>query len=400
MRYPTKHLRLFLASLVAAGWLAVIAAPAVHTGQHNAAPGLARAIAAQELYTADLLAIPGVVGTAVGRSANGDPVVKIYTATGGIAGLPGTLDGVGVRIEVTGAFFALHHKPGHEQGGGGGGGGNGNGEEEVDPTAKFDPVPIGVSSGTVESIQIVFPFITCSSGTLGAWLTGGNNHYALSNNHVYAEEGAGDTGDRIVQPGPGDAETVCGNIAADEIGTLATFVPIAFDVLNEGGTLNDDPTDNLVDAAIALHTNRVIDTGTPVDGYGTPSSTTLECDTPPAPLCGNLMGLSIQKYGRTTGLTKGTITGINATINVGYDTGIAQFVGQIEVTGNKGGFFKGGDSGSLLVIDDAGNTDDLKPVGLMFAGPRSGKMGFANQIEDVLDQLSGLVPGTLTVDGE
>ncbi len=72
MRHPTKHLRLFLTSLVAAGWLAVIAAPAVLAGQHNAPPGLARAIAAQELYTNDLLAIPGVVGTAVGRAANGD----------------------------------------------------------------------------------------------------------------------------------------------------------------------------------------------------------------------------------------------------------------------------------------------------------------------------------------
>ena len=409
MRHPTKHLRLFLASLAAAGLLAVIAAPAVHAGQHNAAPGLARAIAAQELYTADLLAIPGVVGTAVGLGPNGDPMVKIYTAAGGIAGLPRTLDGVGVRVEVTGRLFALHHACGHD------GGPPGSdpfpcdppppdGEEEVDPTAKFDPVPIGVSSGTVESIQIVFPFITCSSGTLGAWLTGGGNHYALSNNHIYALENTAQLNatDHIVQPGPGDNDPVCSDGSlenpSDSIGKLAAFVDIEFDVVNEDGTLNENPTDNKVDAAIALHTNRAIDTGTPVDGYGTPKSAVLVCD--PDPLCGNLMGLSIQKYGRTTGLTKGTITGINATINVGYDSGIAQFVGQIEVTGNKGGFFKGGDSGSLLVIDDAGNADDLKPVGLMFAGPRSGKMGFANQIKDVLDLLHaepGISP--LSVDG-
>ncbi len=46
MKDFTKHLRLFLASLVAAGWLAMLAGPAVNAGQHNAPPGLARAIAA------------------------------------------------------------------------------------------------------------------------------------------------------------------------------------------------------------------------------------------------------------------------------------------------------------------------------------------------------------------
>jgi len=31
------------------------------------------------------------------------------------------------------------------------------------------------------------------------------------------------------------------------------------------------------------------------------------------------VGLKVKKYGRTTSLTKGTITAINATVNVGYD---------------------------------------------------------------------------------
>ncbi len=161
-------------------------------------------------------------------------------------------------------------------------------------------------------------------------------------------------------------------------------MPIVFD------GLVDPPTDNKVDAAIASTTAGLVGTGTPADGYGTPSSTILACDA----TCGNLLGESIQKYGRTTGLTKGTITGINATILVGYDSGVAQFVGQIEVTGNKGGFFKSGDSGSVVVTDPG-----KEPVGLLFAGPRSSKTGFANQIEEVLDGLSALVLGpALSVD--
>ena len=386
MRHPTKRLRLFLTSLAAAGWLAVIAAPAVLAGQHNAPPGLARAIAAQELYTNDLLAIPGVVGTAVGRSANGDPVVKIYTAAGGIAGLPSTLDGVGVRIEVTGKFFALHHFCGHT-----GGPPNSpdlcNGEPpppddgDVDPTGRFRPVLIGVSSGTIESITE----FSCSGGTLGAWLTGGSNSYALSNNHVYALENTAPLNSDIVQPGPIDTDPVC-NVAVSEsdiIGTLAAFVPIVFDVLE-----NDPPTDNLVDAAIALKAGGIeIDTGTPDGaGYGTPTTALAAC--------GDCLEEDVQKYGRTSGLKKGTVSAINAIVNVGYSSGIAQFVGQIVVSGSKGPFIKPGDSGSLLVTDP-GNA----PVGLLFAGNMSGKTAIANRIGDVLSELSALVSGApLTVD--
>ncbi len=377
MRHPTKHLRLFLTSLVAAGLLAVIAAPAALAGQHNAAPGLARAIAAQELYTNDLLAIPVVVGTAVGRSANGDPVVKIYTARDGVAGLPRALNAIGVRVEVTGAFFAVPHKDKHNPGGG-----NGNGDG-VDPKARFTrPVPIGVSSGTTRSITD----FSCSTGTLGARLSGGGKVYALSNNHVYALENAGVvdgpsvTGDTIVQPGPVDTDPVCDDKSGvDDIGTLAAYVMLKF-----------DGSDNTVDAAIAETTMTFVGTATPGDGYGEPKTNTL--------VCGDCLGMAVQKFGRTSGLKKGTISGINATVNIGYSSGTARFVGQIIVSGSKGPFIKGGDSGSLLVVK--GGTDDRKPVGLLFAGTRSGKTAIANRIDLVLSELSNLVPGMLAVDGE
>jgi hypothetical protein len=97
---------------------------------------------------------------------------------------------------------------------------------------------------------------------------------------------------------------------------------------------------------------------------------------------------AVQKYGRTTKLTKGTITAINATVNVGYSLGTALFVNQIVVYGNKP-FIKAGDSGSLLVTDPGRN-----PVGLLFAGTSSGKYAIANQIDDVLTALG------VTIDGD
>ena len=56
---------------------------------------------------------------------------------------------------------------------------------------------------------------------------------------------------------------------------------------------------------------------------------------------------------------------------------------------SKGRFLKAGDSGSLLVTDPGRN-----PVGLLFAGNRSGKLAIANQIEDVLAAFG------MTVDGK
>jgi hypothetical protein len=96
----------------------------------------------------------------------------------------------------------------------------------------------------------------------------------------------------------------------------------------------------------------------------------------------------VQKYGRTTALTKGTVVGINATVDVGYSSGTARFVNQIVVYSSKP-FIKPGDSGSLLVTYPAVN-----PVGLLFAGNASGQYAIANQINDVLGNFG------VTIDGQ
>jgi hypothetical protein len=124
-----------------------------------------------------------------------------------------------------------------------------------------------------------------------------------------------------------------------------------------------------MDAAIALTTHLLNET--PSSGYGTPDSITASA----------VHNLAVQKFGRTTELTEGIITAVNWSGWVNYDNGLAYFEGQIIIESQKKPFLKAGDSGSLVVTRDGNN-----PVGLLFAGNRSGKMGIANDIDAVLDR--------------
>ena len=489
-----KRLLMQRKALVAAA--ALVALAIVFSGGAGAGAGppdengVDRAIAAQEGHTPALLAIQGVVGTAVGLGPNGSPAVLIFTESAGIAGLPRSLDGVQVVVKVTGKIFALGHCPEHTRGkpppGCGNGGGNtapvaddqsattpedtnvvitltgsdGDGCDttsfsfsatsptggslsatsgpmtcsdpdgtgalaadvtyDPDPTTTSDsftftisdgtdmsstatvsitvgdagadcittgdttvvcnePVPIGVSSGNVESIQSSFIFISCNTGTYGARVKGsGNTVYALSNNHIYALENAATTGSNIVQPGP--ADTGCDASSSNVTGTLFDFVPLVFAATDCDPDNLPDSDCNEVDAAIALSSIGDIGNTTPSDGYGTPKSAIVSA----------ALGQDVQKYGRTTHLTQGTIVAINATLDIGYGSGTARFVHQIVVESNRGSkFLKGGDSGAIVVTDPGKN-----PVGLAFAGTRSNKFAFLNPIDLVLTAFN------VTVDGE
>jgi hypothetical protein len=359
--------------------------------------GLAKALEAQKRHTEVLMNLPGVVGTAVSWTEDGTPMVKIYTEKMGIGGLPKQLDGVPVAIEVTGRIHALAAPPCKGPNAGDPGCPGSGGGTDVDPKAKWSslPVPIGVSAGNMESIRPSGLLVTCNTGTLGARVKNSstNKLFILSNNHVLALSNQATTGDLIVQPGPADADPVCTTNAEsyNEIGLLADFQPINFD-----GT-----TPNLIDAAIAGVSSITVGAGTgtpsvgtetPSDGYGIPQSTSLTCfpENLPEADCSTLSDKAVQKYGRTTGLTKGKITGINVTVAVDYTAGTAIFEHQIEVSaaGKRGGFIKSGDSGSLLVTDPG-----KQPVGLLFAGDNRGKFGFANRIDLVLDHFSIVIDG-------
>ncbi len=324
---------------------------------------LREAITVQERYTDGLMLLDSrVVGTAVAADAAGRGIVLVYLSSTAVPGIPTRLDGVTVRVEAIGELVALKGPPG---GGPPGGGGDDGGS--VDRTARFGrPVPIGVSTG--------HPAIT--AGTIGARVTDGTSVYALSNNHVYADQNEASSGDAVIQPGTFDG----GSSPADDIGTLWDFELIAF-----CNPFPVCPEDNVIDAAIALSSTGELGNATPSDGYGTPSSTTASA----------LFNMRVMKYGRTTGQTKGRISGINATVNVGYGNNrVARFVNQIVVGG--GGFSAGGDSGSLVVVEKGGEKG--RPVGLLYAG--SSSTTILNPIDAVLTRLSG-APGTnLTIDGQ
>ena len=336
-------------------FVSLVALPAY--AQNGRGRGLERAIVAQEFHTDVLMSVQGVVGTGVGLGAAGQPVVKIFTESAGISGLPRTLDGVAVEVQVTGKIHALKPKCSTPPCGGGGGGGGETISEPAPPDQWNRPVPIGISTGNAGE---------CSAGTIGARVVGGGNVYALSNNHVYALENTADDGSEVLQPGRFDSN--CAIAPADVIGTLADFVPIVFLT----------SANNTVDAAIALSDIGKLDNSTPSDGYGTPNSSTVVAE----------LGQDVQKYGRTSSLTKGVITAIHATLNIGYSSGTARFVNQIIVQSRKP-FIKAGDSGSLLVTDDLA----AKPVGLLYAGNGSGKLAVANEIGDVLTALGVTVDG-------
>jgi len=306
------------------------------------------AIAAQERHTDALLRIPGVVGTAVGLLPDGRAAVRIFLAHADVRGIPTTLDGVPARGLVTGQFVAFS-----------------------DPTARQRPAPLGFSVG--------HPAIT--AGSIGARvLDGAGTVYLLSNNHVLANGNNASLGDAALQPGPFD-----GGTPADQIGTLAAFKPIVF-------TSN---ASNTIDAALALSNTADLGNATPADdGYGTPSSTIYGDANADGVFddVSALLGLAVQKYGRTTGRTFGQVTGINATVTICYEVlwifcmKSARFVNQLIV--EPGSFSGGGDSGSLIVTND-GNRN---PVGLLFAG--SSTQTIANRIDLVLNEFGVTVDGT------
>ena len=318
----------------------------------------AAAMAVQERHNQDLLGIPGVAGTAVGVGINGLPVVKVYLARAGVLGLPASLDGHELVTEVTGEFRALGDMrlPAES----GGPPATATTGEETDPKRSFPrPVPIGVSTGQVD----------VTAGTIAARVVSGGDVFALSNNHVYANRNAANLGDHILQPG-----TVDGGVNPDDaIGKLHDFEPIRF--------CAPFPTcpENRIDAAIAATTTEQLGNSTPPNGYGTPRSKTASAR----------LGMAVQKYGRTTGHTTGKITGINATMNVGFRDGTARFVGQIMISGN--GFSGPGDSGSLIVAGGNG-ASSRQPVGLLFAGSQSSTL--ANPIDAVLKRFDVTIDGS------
>jgi hypothetical protein len=308
---------------------------------------LQHVIQAQNLHTTELLAHRHVVGTGSGVDEQGRPSIVVLVENTDVNDLPKQLEGLPVTVVVSGRINALAGAPS---------------SCAVTRTAKFArPVPIGISTG--------HPLIT--AGTIGARVKNSAGQlFALSNNHVYAAINSALIGDRVLQPGTYDG----GKNPADSIGRLSAFEPIKF--CDAAGNCPS----NTIDAAIASTTTALVGNATPCDGYGTPKKTTVAAT----------VGLKVQKYGRTTGLTSGQISAINVSVKVSYGTDAsgnaltALFTGQVYI--QKGGFSDGGDSGSLIV-SSTGN-----PVALLFAGSTNSTIG--NPISSVLSRFGVTIDGT------
>jgi len=278
----------------------------------------------QNAHTPELMGIAGVVGTGTGATADGRAAVLVLTRAEGVRGVPSSLDGVPVEVRVVGDVHA-YARPG--------GGG---------------PIQCGTSTGRDDE---------CAAGTIGCVVNKSGSQYFLSNNHVFAAENAGHVGDRIDAPGRYDGKPKCAQ--TPQLGTLADFQAINF----SGGN-------NTIDCAIAAPAAGLSYT-TAEEGGFTPTSTVVAA----------FVGQAVKKDGRTSGLTHGNVTGVNVTLDVGYSSGTAHFVGQIMMNAQ---LIRAGDSGSLLVEETTNN-----PVGLCFAGGSGGT--FANPIGPVLQKFGATV---------
>lgn len=321
-------------------------------------PAIRAVITVQERHTSDLMSLPDVVGTAVGLTEDGKPCILVLTKTdiksealakGQANPLPYTLDNVPVEIMVTGEIVAFGGKPG---------GGTG-----VSHTAKqTPPIQLGTSGGWRYDLANGY----CCGGTLGSLINVGGQKRILSNYHVFeADIVAGGntrvatTGDYIIQPGLIDV-----SCNADNAQNVATLV--------KSSSL---PNSNVDASTATIISGMVSDNGAILE-IGTLSSSTVAA----------AINQAVKKSGRTTGLTRSNVSGLNATVSVTYDNECAggsaftkTFTGQIVISNRASKFLAGGDSGSLMVEDV---TTSPRAVGLLFAG--SSASAIANPIDEVL----------------
>ena len=315
-------------------------------------------------YVYDLLGKRNVVGVGLGykisQGVNTGELSLIVSVThkvdpGALTAedlVPRVLDGVKTDVVETGVLRAF----------------------ELGPRDRWRPVvPPGVSIGHHD----------ITAGTFGCLVRREEEVYILSNNHVLADMNRGQQGDAILQPGAAD-----GGTAGDRVATLADYVPLDFGtaqpecpiaewsarLLNYvAGALGSSHQlqvvkrtagVNRVDAALArplspdLVTNEILYIGAP-SGAGTAT-----------------LGTEVQKTGRTTSRTQGTITQIDATLRVNYGGPTALFTGQLVA----GPMSQPGDSGSA-VLDM-----DRRVVGLLFAGSDAATV--INPIDEVLSALN------------
>lgn len=320
-------------------------------------------IAVQDVVTPEFMTTEGILGTAVGLADDGQPALVIYVdqeshgVSDIVRAIPPKLRGVTVSVQLTDKFRALAGKPG--------GGG-------ISHTAKqTPPIQLGTSGGWGYDLANGY----CCGGTLGSLIQIGGVQYILSNYHVFEADTVSGGNNRVATAGdpviqPGLIDVACNANNVENVATLSGIKSL--------------PGSN-VDAAIAQVIPGMVRSDGAILEIGTISAT-------PA-----AAGLSqkVKKSGRTTGLTRSTVSTLNATVSVTYDNECAggtaftkTFTGQVIIANRASKFLAGGDSGSLMVQDVA---RDPKAVGLLFAG--SSSLAVANPIDQVLSYFGARMVG-------
>jgi hypothetical protein len=324
-----------------------------------------KAITVHNRYIPEILATEDVAGTAIGSDEHGKPVIMIYTKEQSAPGLlKQDYEGVRVVEQVTGAIKPFMGRPG----------GDTSGQQ-----AQAAPVKMGTSGGWRYDLANGY----CCGGTFGSLIQKGGSKYILTNYHVlYADIVSGGNsrvataGDPVIQPGLIDVQ--CNAAGSLNVGTLVTG----------GGSL--PMGGNAVDVGIALVTPGMVDETGAILNVGTIGATTLN----------GSVGLAVKKMGRTTGLTRSSISAINGAFSITYENECAggtsftqSYSNQVVIANSRCKFQNGGDSGSLL-MEDA--TTNPRAVGLCFAGSSqcvNSAIAIANPIGAVLSYLGATMVG-------
>ena len=277
-----------------------------------------------------LLAIPGVNGVGVGpENINVYVVKKTPELT---VQLPKAMNNIPVRIIEVGEIVAL---------------------PELSPTSlevsRIRPAPGGVSIGN----------ISITAGTLGMVVIDNltKKRVILSNAHVLCSDPflTGQLTLEIVQPG-----TVDGGVLPDDyIANLTRWVPLYNIGTNKLNIVDCAIAEPLVDEDIS---DEILEVGE-VRG-----------------ITGSYINQEVMKSGRN-GLDYGTVTDVNADIQIVYLSDDALFTNQIITSP----ILTGGDSGSIVM------DNNKKVVGLGFAG--SSDISIVNKIGNVLNRLNISIPG-------
>ena len=319
-------------------------------------PNIRAVMAVQDRHTGRLMSDPEIIGTATTLDDRGRPAIMILaTSQRAVDRAPRELDGHPVKVVLTDKIVAMG-KPG----------------TGVSHTAiQTPPIELGTSGGWRYDLANGY----CCAGTLGALIQVGGTKRILSNYHVFEADivSGGNsivasTGDPIIQPGLIDVGCNANN--AQNVATLVKTSSL--------------PGSNVDCSSANIISGMVDETGSILE-IGTISSSTV----------GAFVGQDVKKSGRTTGLTRSSVSGLNGTVSITYENECAggtaftkTFTGQILVNNRASKFLGGGDSGSLMVEDV---TSDARAVGLLFAGSRS--IAVANPIDEVLNFLNATMVG-------